>query len=250
MFLRCARRVARHLLCSLTRFSCAAVLGSGRDSPLPRADLRHMGLNRRPRSRLDVPDRCARIGRSMSSRSQQAKFSIARSRRSPVLWAMVDPSRGRRSTCSAVFFRHPRTDERTQVCGPRAATMDPLCTISSRSEGPHMHHTAHLHDSRVMPLRSRPGIVRLADISTYLRACGRRPRHFLERPHVPAWTAAHAAAEHADHSVRHADERSRSLRSRYRIAAFLYLSARLPDTSRRDPGVYQFLVNRGHRRIV
>ncbi len=126
----------------------------------------------------------------------------------------------------------------------------------SDSESPHMHHTAHLHDA---PRSMAIALIVLAIgslLAGYLNvpaALGGSAflEHFLEPSlHVPAMDGAHAAAEHADHSVETMLMIVSSLiaLAGIGIAAFLYLKRpELPDTfATRFPGVYQFFVNKGY----
>jgi NADH-quinone oxidoreductase subunit L len=126
----------------------------------------------------------------------------------------------------------------------------------SDAESPHMHHTAHLHDA---PRSMAIALIVLAIgsvLAGYLNvppAIGGSAflEHFLEPSlHVPATDGAHAAADHADHTVEVMLMILSSLIALAGIglAAFLYLKRpQMPDTfAARFRGAYQFLVNKGY----
>jgi NADH-quinone oxidoreductase subunit L len=118
------------------------------------------------------------------------------------------------------------------------------------------HHTPHLHDAP--PAMAIPLIV-LA-IGSVVAGYVNLPaglggsaflEHFLEPSlHVPVVEGAHAAAEHADHSLEVMLMIASSLIAFVGIglAAFLYLKRPdVPDTlAARFPGVYEFLLNKGY----
>ena len=124
------------------------------------------------------------------------------------------------------------------------------------SPGPHVHHTAHLHDA---PRSMAIALVVLAIgsvLAGYVNvpaAIGGSARleHFLEPSlHVPVMGGADAAAEHADHGVELILMAVSSLiaLAGIGIAALLYLKRpEMPDAfAARFPGAYQFLVNKGY----
>jgi NADH-quinone oxidoreductase subunit L len=124
------------------------------------------------------------------------------------------------------------------------------------SPGPHVHHTAHLHDA---PRSMAIALVVLAIgsvLAGYVNvpaAIGGSARleHFLEPSlHVPVMAGADAAAEHADHGVELILMAVSSLiaLAGIGIAALLYLTRpEMPDAfGARFPGAYQCLVNKGY----
>jgi NADH-quinone oxidoreductase subunit L len=126
----------------------------------------------------------------------------------------------------------------------------------SDSESPHMHHTAHLHDA---PRSMAIALVVLA-VGSVLAGYLNVPaalhgsaflEHFLEPSvHVPVMEGAHAAAEHADHTVELMLMAVSTIiaLTGIGIAAFLYLKRpAMPDAfAARFSGGYQFLVNKGY----
>src|SRR5688572_971694 len=126
----------------------------------------------------------------------------------------------------------------------------------SDAESPHMHHTAHLHDA---PRSMAIPLIVLAIGSVFAGYLNVPPaiggsaflEHFLEPSlHLPAMDGAHAAAEHADHTVEGMLMILSSLIALAGIglAALLYLKRpQMPDTfAARFPGAYQFVVNKGY----
>ena len=119
-----------------------------------------------------------------------------------------------------------------------------------------MHHTAHLHDARRamgIPLIVLAIGAVLAGYLNVPAGLGGSAflEHFLEPSlHVPAMEGAHAAAEHADHTVEIALMIVSSLiaLAGIAIAGFLYLKRTdIPDTlAAKYPGVYEFLLHKGY----
>ncbi|RPI49802.1 MAG: NADH-quinone oxidoreductase subunit L [Acidobacteria bacterium] len=126
----------------------------------------------------------------------------------------------------------------------------------SDAESPHMHHTAHLHDappSMAIPLVVLAIGSALAGYVNVPAGLGGSAllEHFLEPSlHVPAMEGAHAAAEHADHTVEIMLMIVSSLIAvaGIAIAAGLYLKRTdLPDKlAAKFPGVYAFLLHKGY----
>jgi NADH-quinone oxidoreductase subunit L len=124
------------------------------------------------------------------------------------------------------------------------------------AESPHMHHTAHLHDARRamgIPLIVLAIGAVLAGYLNVPAGLGGSAflEHFLEPSlHVPAMEGAHAAAEHADHTVEIALMIVSSLiaLAGIAIAWFLYLKRTdIPDRlAAKYPGVYEFLLHKGY----
>jgi NADH-quinone oxidoreductase subunit L len=150
--------------------------------------------------------------------------------------------------------RHPAPV--AQDFSPASANASAVHDQQSDAESPHMHHTAHLHDapaSMAIPLVVLAIGSVLAGYLNVPAALGGSAffEHFLEPSvHVPAMAGAHAAAEHADHTVEGVLMIVSSLiaLAGIGIAAFLYLKRpQMPDTfAARFPGAYQFLVHKGH----
>lgn len=119
-----------------------------------------------------------------------------------------------------------------------------------------MHHTAHLHDappSMAIPLVVLAIGSALAGYVNVPAGLGGSAllEHFLEPSlHVPAMEGAHAAAEHADHTVEIMLMIVSSLIAvaGIAIAAGLYLKRTdLPDKlAAKFPGVYAFLLHKGY----
>jgi NADH-quinone oxidoreductase subunit L len=126
----------------------------------------------------------------------------------------------------------------------------------SDAESPHMHHTAHLHDapaSMAIPLVVLAiGSVLAGYLNVPAGLGGSRfLEHYLEPSlHVPVMEGAHAAAEHADHTLEIILMIVSSLIAvtGIAVASFLYLKRPdIPGTlTARFPGVHEFLDHKGY----
>ena len=167
---------------------------------------------------------------------------------------------GTRRETMAEAMGHPEDAVALQRDPAVAQDFSPVRTSAvhdqqSDAESPHIHHTAHLHDaprSMAIPLIVLAVGSVLAGYLGVPAALGglNLIEHFLEPSlFVPAMEGAHAAAEHADHTVELVLMAVSSLLALLGIgiAAFLYLKRpQIPDAiASRFSGAYAFLVNKG-----
>jgi len=153
------------------------------------------------------------------------------------------------------FHGTRRTEAEATARGAHAASGSAVHDQQSDAESPHMHHTAHLHDaprSMAIPLIVLAAGSVLAGYLGVPAALGGSNliEHFLEPSlFVPAMEGAHAAGEHADHTVELVLMVVSSLLALLGIgiAAFLYLKRpQIPDAiASRFSGAYEFLVSKG-----
>ena len=153
------------------------------------------------------------------------------------------------------FHGTRRTEAEAAARGAHATFGSAVHDQQSDAESPHMHHTAHLHDaprSMAIPLIVLAVGSVLAGYLGVPAALGGSNliEHFLEPSlFVPAMEGAHAAGEHADHTVELLLMVVSSLLALLGIgiAAFLYLRRpQIPDAiASRFSGAYEFLVNKG-----